>query len=122
MAREQASGSSTFHEMLCKNKATWHEDLLRALTVAHESCKVLSEWKYGQAAIDLMKISEPREYVSRGDLVVLEAFSMCMNDAVKAVRGDNSGVEQADGLYPTPSASDHDAFSRHCTDPLRAKV
>jgi hypothetical protein len=96
--------------------------LTQALAVARESYKVLREWEYGQAAIDMMKMSEPREYVSRANLDILEAFGMCINDSVNAVRGDNAGVEQADGLYPTPGASDDDAFSHHCTDPLRAKV
>jgi murein tripeptide amidase MpaA len=63
-----------------------------------------------------------REYVPRVDLDIMEALGMCMNDAVKAVRGDNYGVEQAYGIYPTSGASDDYAFSRHFADPLRAKV
>jgi hypothetical protein len=42
MAQEQASGSSKLHEMLFKDKAASHEDLLRALAVVRESYKVLS--------------------------------------------------------------------------------
>jgi hypothetical protein len=47
MAQEQASGSSKFHEMLFKNKATSHEDLLRAFAVARESYKYGVEQAYG---------------------------------------------------------------------------
>jgi hypothetical protein len=41
---------------------------------------------------------------------------------VRAVRGDDYGVEQAFGLYPTSGASDDYAFSRHFADPSMAKV
>jgi hypothetical protein len=46
---------------------------------------VLREWEYGQAAIDMMKMSEPWEYVSRANLDILEAFGMCINNSVNAV-------------------------------------
>jgi hypothetical protein len=46
---------------------------------------VLREWEYGQAAIDMMKMSEPWEYVSRANLDILEAFVMCINNSVNAV-------------------------------------
>ena len=45
-----------------------------------------------------------------------------MNDAVKAVRGSEYGVEQGYGLYPTSGASDDYAFSRHFADPSKTKV
>jgi murein tripeptide amidase MpaA len=63
-----------------------------------------------------------REFVTQDDLKIVETLSNRMNEAVKAVRGDDYGVEQAFGLYPTSGASDDYAFSRHFTDPLRAKV
>lgn len=62
------------------------------------------------------------EYVTQDDLDILQTLGNRMNDAVKAVRGDDYGVEQAFGLYPTSGASDDYAFSRHFADPSKAKV
>lgn len=62
------------------------------------------------------------EFISQTDLDAITAWSIRMNDAVKAVRGDDYGVEQAYGLYPTSGASDDYAFSRHFADPTQAKV
>ena len=62
------------------------------------------------------------EYITQDDLDVVRALSNRMNDAVKAVRGDDYGAEQAFGLYPTSCASDDYAFSRHFADPSKAKV
>ena len=62
------------------------------------------------------------EYIAPDDLETLEALSSRMNDAVKAVRGSDYGVEQAYGLYPTSGASDDYAFSRHFADPSKTKV
>jgi hypothetical protein len=63
-----------------------------------------------------------REYITQDDLNIVETLGNRMNEAVKAVRGDDYGVEQAFGLYPTSGASDDYAFSRHFADPLKAKV
>ena len=62
------------------------------------------------------------EFITQGDLDIVAAVSTQMNDAVKAVRGDDYGVEQAFGLYPTSGASDDYAFSRHFTNSAKAKV
>ena len=70
------------------------------------------------------RINDPEygEYITPGDLEIAETLSTRMNDAVKAVRGSNYGVEQAYGLYPTSGASDDYAFSRHFADPSKTKV
>ncbi|POH57667.1 M14 family metallopeptidase [Arthrobacter glacialis] len=62
------------------------------------------------------------EFIPAEDLDLVSSASARMNDAVKAVRGDNYGVEQAFGLYPTSGASDDYAFARHFADPSRPKV
>ncbi|MEO8223159.1 MAG: M14 family metallopeptidase, partial [Specibacter sp.] len=62
------------------------------------------------------------EFITAEDLELVSAASTHMSDAVKAVRGDNYGVEQAFGLYPTSGASDDYAFARHFADPSRPKV
>jgi murein tripeptide amidase MpaA len=62
------------------------------------------------------------EYITQDDLDIVEALGNRMNDAVQAVRGDDYGVAQAFGLYPTSGASDDYAFSRYVADPSRAKV
>ena len=38
------------------------------------------------------------------------------------VRGNDYGVKQAFGLYPTSGASDDYAFSRHFANPAKSKV
>ncbi|MCA1606388.1 MAG: M14 family metallopeptidase, partial [Acidobacteria bacterium] len=63
-----------------------------------------------------------REYITQSDLDLAKKLSQRMNDAVKAVRGDDYGVEQAFGLYPTSGASDDYAFSRHFANSLKTKV
>lgn len=63
-----------------------------------------------------------REYITQRDLDLVEKLADRMNAAVKAVRGDNYGVEQAFGLYPTSGASDDYAFSRHFANPSKTKV
>ena len=70
------------------------------------------------------RLNDPEygEYITPGDLEIAETLSTRMNDAVKAVRGSNYGVEQAYGLYPTSGASDDYAFSRHFADPSKTKV
>ncbi len=45
-----------------------------------------------------------------------------VNDALKAVRGIDYGVEQAFGLYPTSGARDDYAFGRYFADLSKAKV
>lgn len=62
------------------------------------------------------------EYITQNDLNIVTTLGQRMNDAVKAVRGDDYGVEQAFGLYPTSGASDDYAFSRHFADPSKTKV
>ena len=62
------------------------------------------------------------EYIAPDDLEMVETLSRRMNDAVKAARGSDYGVEQAYGLYPTSGASDDYAFSRHFADPSKTKV
>jgi murein tripeptide amidase MpaA len=62
------------------------------------------------------------EYITAADLDRVTTLSRVMHDAVQGVRGDDYGVEQAYGLYPTSGASDDYAFSRHAADPGRTKV
>lgn len=62
------------------------------------------------------------EFITHTDLDAITALSVRMNDAVTAVRGDDYGVEQAYGLYPTSGASDDYAFSRHVADATKGKV
>jgi murein tripeptide amidase MpaA len=62
------------------------------------------------------------EYITQGDLDLVEALGNRMSEAVRAVRGDGYNTEQAFGLYPTSGASDDYAFSRHFADPSKAKV
>ena len=62
------------------------------------------------------------EFISETDLQAVTGLSTRMNDAVKAVRGDDYGVEQAYGLYPTSGASDDYTFSRSVVDPTKTKV
>jgi murein tripeptide amidase MpaA len=62
------------------------------------------------------------EFINPADLDMITAVSARMNDAIQAVRGDDYGVEQAYGLYPTSGASDDYAFSRHLVDPAKSKV
>jgi murein tripeptide amidase MpaA len=62
------------------------------------------------------------EYITSKDLKLVKKLGSRMNDAVKAVRGQDYPVEQAFGLYPTSGASDDYAFSRHLADPSKTKV
>jgi murein tripeptide amidase MpaA len=62
------------------------------------------------------------EYITAADLERCRGVSERMGNAVRAVRGDDYGVEQAYGLYPTSGASDDYAFSRHLADAARGKV
>jgi hypothetical protein len=62
------------------------------------------------------------EYITPDDLGIVETLGTRMNDAVKAVRGMDYGVEQSSGLYPTSGASDDYAFSRHLADSSKTKV
>ena len=63
-----------------------------------------------------------REFITQPDLDLVVSVGTAVNDAVKAVRGDDYGVEPAFGLYPTSGASDDYAFSRHFADASKAKV
>jgi murein tripeptide amidase MpaA len=63
-----------------------------------------------------------REHITQDDFNIIKTLSNRMNDAVREARGDDYGVEQAFGLYPTSGASDDYAFSRHFADPSMAKV
>ena len=62
------------------------------------------------------------EYIAPEDLVVIKNLGNRMNDAIRAVRNQDYGVEQAFGLYPTSGASDDYAFSRHFSDRSKTKV
>jgi murein tripeptide amidase MpaA len=62
------------------------------------------------------------EYITQDDVNIVETLSNRMKDAVREVRGDDYGVEQAFGLYPTSGASDDYAFSRHFADPLKPRI
>ncbi|MBW4550134.1 MAG: hypothetical protein KME35_03330 [Aphanocapsa sp. GSE-SYN-MK-11-07L] len=62
------------------------------------------------------------EYIAQDDLNLIKTLSNRMNEAVKAVRGENYSVDQAFGLYPTSGASDDYAFSRHFADPSKNKI
>lgn len=63
-----------------------------------------------------------REFIPAPDLGAAARLSTLMNDAVRAVRGTDYGVEQAYGLYPTSGTSDDYAYSRHLADSARTKV
>ncbi|MGC3000472.1 M14 family metallopeptidase [Streptomyces sp. G35A] len=62
------------------------------------------------------------EFIPDGDLKIAVELAERMNDAVRAVRGVDYGVEAAYGLYPTSGTSDDYAYSRHHTDPAAGKV
>jgi murein tripeptide amidase MpaA len=62
------------------------------------------------------------EFMTSSDLDIVVSVASQMNDGVKAVRGDDYGVDQAFGLYPTSGASDDYAFSRHFADPSKTKT
>jgi murein tripeptide amidase MpaA len=62
------------------------------------------------------------EYITQEDANLITTLSTQMNNAVRAVRGDDYGVDQAYGLYPTSGASDDYAYSRHFADPTKTKV
>ena len=62
------------------------------------------------------------EYITQDDLHLVETLSRRMNDAIKAVRGDDYGFEQAFGLYPTSGASDDYASSRHFADASKSRA
>lgn len=63
-----------------------------------------------------------KEYITLGDLHIATSLGTIMNDAIKAVRNINYGVEQAYSLYPTSGASDDYAFSRHFSDSGKTKT
>ncbi|MFD5847174.1 M14 family metallopeptidase [Streptomyces chartreusis] len=62
------------------------------------------------------------EFIAEPDLKIAVELAERMNDAARAVRGVDYGVEPAYGLYPTSGTSDDYAYSRHVTDPADAKV
>jgi murein tripeptide amidase MpaA len=62
------------------------------------------------------------EYLEAGDLARVRSLADTMHDAIRAVRGDSYGVEQAYGLYPTSGASDDYAASRHHARPGVAEI
>ncbi|MGC5173360.1 M14 family metallopeptidase, partial [Microbacterium sp. DT81.1] len=62
------------------------------------------------------------EFIPSADLGAVTAMSARMNDAVRAVRGDDYGFEQAYSLYPTSGASDDYAYSRSFADAARPTV
>ncbi|MFJ7071837.1 M14 family metallopeptidase [Streptomyces sp. NPDC098781] len=62
------------------------------------------------------------EFIPEPDLKIAVEVAERMNDAVRAVRGVDYGVEPAYGLYPTSGTSDDYAYSRHFTHPPAAKV
>ncbi|MGD1225667.1 M14 family metallopeptidase [Streptomyces krungchingensis] len=62
------------------------------------------------------------EFIPEQDLQIGLELAEQMNDAVRAVRGVDYGVDAAYGLYPTSGTSDDYAYSRHLTDPAATKV
>lgn len=62
------------------------------------------------------------EFIPEHDLKIAVELAERMNDAVRAVRGVDYGVQPAYGLYPTSGTSDDYAYSRHLTDPTATKV
>ncbi|MGW1957586.1 M14 family metallopeptidase [Streptomyces sp. NPDC001920] len=62
------------------------------------------------------------EFIPESDLKIAVELAEQMNDAVRAVRGLDYGVEAAYGLYPTSGTSDDYAYSRHFTNPVATKV
>ncbi|MFJ4616639.1 M14 family metallopeptidase [Streptomyces sp. NPDC088812] len=62
------------------------------------------------------------EFIPEGDLSTAVELADRMNDAVRAVRGVDYGVEAAYGLYPTSGTSDDYAYCRHHVDPAATKV
>jgi hypothetical protein len=61
------------------------------------------------------------EYITQEDANLITMLSIQMNHAARAVRGDDHGVDQAYGIYPTSGASDNYAYSCHFADPSKAK-
>ncbi|MGY3200018.1 hypothetical protein [Streptomyces sp. TE5632] len=62
------------------------------------------------------------EFIPERDSKIAVELAERMNDAVRAVRDVDHGVEAAYGLYPTSGTSDDYAYSRHLTDPAATKV
>ncbi|GGQ37564.1 carboxypeptidase [Streptomyces pseudogriseolus] len=62
------------------------------------------------------------EFFPERDLKISVELAERMNDAVRAVRGVDYGVQAAYGLYPTSGTSDDYAYSRHLTNPAATKV
>ncbi|WP_084497451.1 M14 family metallopeptidase [Nocardia amamiensis] len=62
------------------------------------------------------------EYIPLVDLDIITLSSVQMDKAIAAVRGDNYGVAQGFGLYPTSGASDDYAYSRNFADTAKPRV
>ncbi|WP_203758766.1 M14 family metallopeptidase, partial [Cellulomonas chitinilytica] len=62
------------------------------------------------------------EYIEPDDLDRVRTLADRMHDAIRAVRGDSYGVEQAYSLYPTSGASDDYAASRSRARPDVAEI
>ncbi|BBC34411.1 hypothetical protein SGFS_057050 [Streptomyces graminofaciens] len=68
------------------------------------------------------KDDDTGEFIPHEDLKTAVDLAERMNDAVRAVRGVDYGVEAAYGLYPTSGTSDDYAYSRHFTSPATTKT
>ncbi|MFJ1967251.1 M14 family metallopeptidase [Streptomyces sp. NPDC087903] len=62
------------------------------------------------------------EFMPETDLKIAVELAERMNNAVRAVRHVDYGVEAAYGLYATSGTSDDYAYSRHVTNPATTKV
>ena len=110
----------------------WHVDIHSAIPAilyswgSDENQTQLPEQTFLSNAFDRVRgrahDTAYREFISQADLDTVVSLSARMNDAIKAVRGDDYGIEQAYGLYPTSGASDDYAFSRSFSDAGRTKV
>jgi murein tripeptide amidase MpaA len=110
----------------------WHMDVHSAIpAILHswgsdESQTSQPEQTFSNTAFDRVRgranDTAYREFISETDLALVVNMSQQMNAAIKAVRADDYGVEQAFGLYPTSGASDDYAFSRTFADPSKTKV
>lgn len=110
----------------------WHIDVHSAVPVilhnwgSDQNQTTHPEQNFRNSAFDAVRglpnDAAYREYIEQADLDALQALSAQMNQAIKQVRGDDYGVEQAYGLYPTSGASDDYALARHRADPMKGKI
>jgi murein tripeptide amidase MpaA len=62
------------------------------------------------------------EYLPASDLGTMKSLAAALHDGIKAVRGTDYSIGTAYNYYTTAGASDDYFYSRHFTDPGRAKI